>query len=139
MKEKLFEEAERIMEMMEHIVEELDEARENEVTFALEADAAKDEMLTTHRQLTLELSILPDIAESVDPRTGRANKDWSQFLLDEKLERDPRYIQAAGKMYEMQEKVMRVRSFIVQKVEMLNMLKTQARLITALLGALSDE
>lgn len=116
----------------------LEKTRNEQITISVEAEGAKDDMLTIHRNKTILLSQFPQVADAVDPKTNKSNKEWSQFLLDQLLEQDEEYIEALGSMYSYQTKLAEINNEVLNLVERLNVTKTQSRLIAAMLDVVKD-
>jgi len=126
------------MELQMTLLDLLKKTREEQVALSVEAEGAKDDMLTIHRNKTITFSSFPQIANAVDPKTNKSNKEWSQFLLDQLLEQDEEYMEALGNMYRFQTQLAQVNNEVLDLVERLNVTKTQCRLIAAMLDVVKD-
>lgn len=116
----------------------LEAQRDEQIVQSVGAEEAKDVMMRLHRDKTVVFSQSPDIALAKDPKTGKSNKDWSQLLLDQKLEGDTEYMTALGVMYSFQTKLAEINNDVLNLVERLNVTKTQCRLLSAMLEVVKD-
>ena len=105
LQQDLIQQGQGLVTYMEEQVELLGKKRMDQAQASLAAEKAKDNMLQVHRQKTLEFSLLPEVADSIDPKTNKENKDWAQYKLDELLESDKDYITAIGGVYKYQEEL----------------------------------
>ena len=137
LQQDLIQQGQGLVTYMEEQVELLGKKRMDQAQASLAAEKAKDNMLQVHRQKTLEFSLLPEVADSIDPKTNKANKDWAQYKLDELLESDKDYITAIGGVYKYQEELTILQAEILDIAERVGVSKASARLISAMLGVLA--
>lgn len=123
---------------MEKTVELLGKKRTQQAKVSILAEKAKDAMMKLHREKYMTYAL--QVGETKDPNTGRANKDWSQMEIDVLLESDPEYVTQVGEMYKYQEELTELQTDILNLSERLQVEKTSARLVAAMLGTVgSDE
>lgn len=135
----LLDQGKRLIPALDEAADFLAQMRNEQGVMSINAETAKDHMMKVHRQKTLEISLMPEIAEAKDPKTGRQNKDWTQYLIDEELEQDEQYISALGGMYEAQQQLQDASNNVLDAVERINVLKTQARLVSSMLTTVGVE
>jgi hypothetical protein len=138
MKDNLLAQAKAVMEDQNRLLDLLEAKRVEQVTISGAAELSKDKMMQVHRDKTLLYSQFPEISGAIDPKTGKSNKDWSQLLLDQKLENDEEYVAALGEMYRFNTELAELNNDVLNIVERLNVTKTQARLLAAMLEVVKD-
>ena len=137
LKADLMQQAQGLITYMDEQVELLEKFRKEEADAAREFDKTKEEFETVVRNRTIELSFLPEISDQPDPKTGKKNLQWTGFLLQKALEQDKETIVINAVMYEREEQLLRARTDVTSVVERLNVAKTEARLVSAMMEMMS--
>jgi len=130
-------EAEGIYARLKELTKIMSQKRTDEVKARIAHEQAKETMAKVHRDRVLELS--PEIANIVDPKTGKSNKDYSEMVLHSMLEQDPDYVTALQKMWETQEAMAIAQTESVNIADELGTTRTAARLLCALLEFASGQ
>ena len=73
----------------------LTEYRTREAEYKMKYDRIKSNADEEVTKLLIEIAQDPEIAGSLDPRTGKANADWAKLLTQSRLQQDPRFIELA--------------------------------------------
>ena len=125
----LMEDINNALKAYQESTEALQEAFKNE-------QKAQREFIQMSDAKMLEYS--PTLAGVIDPRTNRANKEWTDMKLRELLDSDVEYSQAEANALAAEHtrsQAVDNRSFVV---ETLGALKAQSRLLAAMLSALES-
>ncbi len=133
LKANLMAQAQGLVTYMDEQVELIEKFRKDEADAAREFDKTKEEFEKVVRNRTLELSFLPEVSEQPDPKTGKKNLQWTGFLLQKALEQDKEVVVINAVMYEREEQLLAARTNVTTIVERLNVAKTEARLVSAMM------
>ena len=138
LKNSLMQQAQGLVTYMDKQVELIEKFREEEAGAARNFDKTKEKFETMIRDRTIELSFLPEISDQYDPKTGNKNLQWTGFLLQKALEQDKEVIVINAVMYEREEQLLAARTGVTTIVERLNVAKTEARLVSAMMEMMKD-
>jgi len=138
LKNNLMQQAQGLVAYMDEQIELIEKYRIEEAQAAREFDKTKEEFETVLRNRTIELSYLPEISDAPDPKTGKKNLQWTGFLLQKALEVDKEVIVINAVMYEREEQLLAARTGVTTIVERLNVAKTEARLVSAMMEMMAD-
>lgn len=119
--------------LMNEKMERLAKLRLDHAKAKIAYEHAKAEFENTGREVMMRIVRDPSFSSSVDPRTGKTNEDWRKLLLDESVNRDPKFIEAVIKLEEAQEAVVNSETEVMSMAEEVGNLRTQAILISSLL------
>jgi hypothetical protein len=135
---ELIDEGKALMIEMGRLVGELITFRDKEAVASKELSAAEEEFGKVNNERLQHYAVFPEITEQPDPRTGKVNKDWSNLLMSQALEQDPDWIVVRAAVYEKKEMVEKLQTEMVNLIDALNVTKTSARLVSAMLESLSN-
>jgi len=138
LKNNLMMQAQGLVTYMDDQIELIERYRKEEAEAAREFDKTKEEFEKVVRDRTIELSFLPEISDQLDPKTGKKNLQWTGFLLQKALEQDKETIVINAVMYEREEQLLSARTWVTTIVERLNVAKTEARLVSAMMEMMKD-
>lgn len=122
-----------IINHMDELSGRLSEFRGRFVKSQVAFERAKQDLSNLTRQKTIELSMLPHLQNATDPKTGKTNKEFSEFLLDEEMRHDPAFQQQIVIFYNSQEAWFEAQNDVLDVAEQLSVLKSQARLLASLM------
>lgn len=91
-----------LLRRCDELVKDLRTARKLEVNNFLAHEDAKEKMLKYRRDFVVAWVEEPNFSKIVDPRTGKSNKDWYDWVLERRLEADPNYVEVLQKFYNTQ-------------------------------------
>jgi hypothetical protein len=94
-KSDLVEQAKGMLNAMREKQEVLTSYRIQEAENKMRYDRIKSNADEEVTKLLIEIAQDPEIAGSLDPRTGKANADWAKLLTQSRLQQDPRFIELA--------------------------------------------
>ena len=128
-----------IIDLQNALSTRLSDFRMKEIKSRIEFEKAKIALSDLTRHKTIELSHLPQIAGAVDPKTGKPNKEFSEFLLDEEMRNDTEFRAQLVYFYNAQESYFEAQNNMLDVAEQLSVAKSQARLLGALMILVSDD
>ena len=131
--------AKELIDYQNNLLDKIAELRKQYAEARIEYEKQKGAMEVLHRNKTMEFALAPEIREATDPRSGKSNKEWTQFLIDEALEADQEYIKQFTHVYDAQKVMFLAESDQLILAEKLGVSKAQARLISSLLEYSSGE
>jgi hypothetical protein len=135
---QLIDEGKALMQEMGRLVGELIILRDKETVASKELSGAEEGFGKINNERLQHYAVFPEITEQPDPRTGKVNKDWSNLLMSQALEQDPDWIVARAEVFAKKEVVERMQTDMVNLIDALNVTKTSARLVSAMLESLSN-
>ena len=138
LKANLRAQANGLIAYMDNEIDLIEKYRKEEAEAARDFDKTKEEFEKVVRDRTLELSFLPEVSDQTDPKTGKKNLQWTGFLLQKALEQDKEVIVINAVMYEREEQLLAARTGVTNVVERLNVAKTEARLVSAMMEMMKD-
>ena len=122
-----------------NILESLGKFRKQYAEARISYETQQTAMTTLHREKTMKLALDPSISEATDPRSGRANKEWSQYLIDAELESDQDYIKQFARVWDAQQDMFNAEADQLILAEELGVTKVQSRMLSSLLDYASGE
>jgi len=138
LKANLMQQGQGLIDYMDEQVKLIEKFRTEEALSARNFDTAKEEFEKVVRNRTLELSFLPEISDQSDPKTGKKNLQWTGFLLQKALEQDKEVVLVNAVLYEREEQLLDARTKVTNVAERLNVAKTDARLVSAMMEMMKD-
>ena len=139
MKSDLKSQALGIIDLQNTLSTRLSAMRHSEIRSRIDFEKAKIALSDLTRRKTIELSHLPQIAGATDPKTGKPNKEFSEFLLDEEMRADTEFRAQLVYFYNAQESYFEAQSNMLDVAERLSVAKSQARLLGAIMMLVSED
>lgn len=133
----MIEQGKGIMARLEELQELLTIARKKEADAKIKFERAKDNLAKKGRDLTLSLS--PRLEGATDPKTGKPNKEWAMFLLDQMMENDAEYVNEQALYYHAQEDLHHTQVEVIDLSDQLGILKSRGAIWRGLVRLLTAE
>lgn len=124
-------ETEGVIARLDELSALLSTRRTEETQARIAHEKAKESMAKVHRDRIIELS--PDLAGTVDPKTGKSNKEYTEMVMHRALEQDVDYVRELQNLWETQEAQALAQTASVNVADELGVTRTKARLLAALL------
>ena len=137
MDNSMIEQGKGIMTRLDELQVVLSGARKKEADAKIKFERAKDDLAKVGRDLTLALS--PRLEGATDPKTGKPNKDWAMFLLDQLMENEPEYVNVQAQYYHAQEDLHHVQVEVIDLSDQLGILKSRGAIWRGLVRLLTNE
>jgi hypothetical protein len=116
----------------------LDSARREQVKTKIAFEREQDAFGKAIRDLKMTYAQDPAIQHQPDPSTGKPNKEWSGWLIERAVEKDPEYITSTGTFYAVQEAYFASEVALHQAGEEVAATKAEMLLLAALMKYLSS-
>jgi hypothetical protein len=124
---------EGLMAAMDTTLELLDKVRQREAEAHITFERNKEKANQVARERMIALSSDPDVANSVDPRTGKSNEEWRKWMIEAKLEGDEEFMESIIKHNNAQEAYLHAQAELLGVSERIGTLRTEAILLSSLL------
>ncbi len=118
-------------------LERLEAARRAQIKTKLAFERDQDALGRTIRDLKMALAQDPAM-DQPDPRTGKSNETWRNWLIERAIEKDPDFIKATGDFYATQETFYTAEMEMHQAGEELSATKAETILFAALMKYVSS-
>lgn len=129
--------AQAMIKEIDTLMERLGKARTEEYEMRIGFEKKEREITDLGRDKIMSYS--EGMEELKDPKTGRPNKEWSQFVLDKKLSEDVEYVEVMAGYYQYQQALAEAQSKVILWAEKIGLVKAQANLLAAVLRHLSSD
>lgn len=126
-----------ITELMTKLSDLLSEKRKVEAQAKIAWEHAKEELEILATNLSIEIAERPEVANSVDPRTGKANVDWAKMITQQHLINDPGFNSASKKLYDARDALYFAQVDAQDVADRIGTARTQAILHSSLLRYLA--
>ncbi len=124
---------EGLMKAMNETMDILEKKRKVEAEAHVMFERSKEEANRVARARMMELANDPDVATSVDPRTGKSNEEWRKWVIEAKLEGDEEFMDAMVKHNNANAAYLYSQADMLNLSERIGTLRTQAILLSSLL------
>lgn len=133
----MIEQGKGIIKLLEELQVTLSAARMKEADAKIKFERVKDDLAKVGRDLTLSLS--PQLQGATDPKTGKSNKDWSMFLLDQMMENEPTYVNAQAQYYHAQMDLHTAQVAVIDLSDQMGTLKSRGAMWRGIVRLLTAE
>jgi hypothetical protein len=133
---KLFDEAqvEGMLGNMARLADLMGEVRAKEAQAKMDFEKAQNNLNAVSQARTIDIASSPEMAEIVDPRTGRSNEKWANIMVEEKLRADPEFGKALASFGNAQKALYEAQVEVFNVSDKLGMAKASANLLAAYMG-----
>jgi hypothetical protein len=126
-------EVEGISDQLDKLMGLMSEARKDEANAKIyyEHKNTGFQELSTH--LLIEIANRPEVRESVDPRTGKANADWAKIITQQAMTSDPTFQKISEELYQARDVYYIAQSDAQDIADQIGTMRTKAILVSSLL------
>ena len=133
----MIEQGKGLIARLEKLQEVISKARRTEADAKIKFEQAKNDLAKIGRDLTLSLS--SQLEGATDPKTGKPNKDWAMFLLDQLMENEPEYVNAQAQYYHAQEGLHHAQVEVIDLSDQMGTLKSTGAVWRGLVRLTTNE
>jgi hypothetical protein len=132
-KTDLMMEVEGINKLLDSLMEKMSEARKDEANAKIYYEHKNTGFQELSTNLMVDIANRPDIKESVDPRTGKANADWAKILTQQAMIGDPVFQKISEELYQARDVYYLAQSDAQDVADQIGTVRTKAILVSSLL------
>ena len=119
-----------LLQRQDEILTNLRITRKLEVNNFLAHEKAKDDLMRVKRDRIMDITSDPKFQDMKDPRTGKPNKEWLEWVLERRMEQDPDFVQALATFYQSQQDYVTIQADAMNLVDELNSLNARMGLLS---------
>jgi hypothetical protein len=102
-------------------------------------ERAKEDHSVVVRKRLFELVSQPENQGLIDPRTGKSNQDWTKLVIDNAMDSDPAVMESYIKLTTARDVVATEENNVLNISDEIGILKTSARLLTAIMHFAAED
>jgi len=129
--------AHTLVKEIDTLLKRLEKARTEELEMRIGFEKKERETTDLGRDKIIALS--QEMQDLKDPKTGKSNKEWSQFVIDKQLSEDVEYVEAMAGYYQYQQAHIEAQAKVILWAEKIGLVRAQANLLTAILKYIADD
>lgn len=134
----LLEQAKGIQNRMESLLQEAQQARQDQAHAQLKFEKVRDEFSRWMAAEQFRMKNSPDVGLARDPQLDQITPEYAETVMQEMLEHNPEYHERKDKYWSSKEELEDANMRHVNATEELSVLKSRANLISAILKYGSD-
>jgi hypothetical protein len=126
-------EVEGISNQLDKLMELMSRARVDEANAKIYYEHKNTGFQELSTNLMVDIANRPEVKESVDPRTGKANADWAKIITQQAMVSDPTFQKISEELYQARDVYYIAQSDAQDIADQIGTMRTKAILVSSLL------
>jgi hypothetical protein len=124
---------EGISNQLDKLMELMSRARVDEANAKIYYEHKNTGFQELSTNLMVDIANRPEVKESVDPRTGKANADWAKIITQQAMVSDPTFQKISEELYQARDVYYIAQSDAQDIADQIGTMRTKAILVSSLL------